>query len=145
MTHDIESQLCTMNALIDEYVKCGSIVDACHIFDNMSERNVVSRNMMILGYVKHKEGVSALELYAQMHQEDIQPNDETFIAALRACINMSELERETRLPGEYFKTGYLQKGRAIHSDAVEGGFESDASVGTTLVHMYVKWGNMDDA
>ncbi len=40
------------NSLVDMYVKCGSMEDACKVFNKMTSRNVVSWNAMILGHVK---------------------------------------------------------------------------------------------
>jgi pentatricopeptide repeat protein len=45
------------NSLVDMYAKCGSMEDACKVFNKMSSRNVVSSNAMILGHVnvgKHR-------------------------------------------------------------------------------------------
>jgi pentatricopeptide repeat protein len=35
------------------YVKCGSMEDAWKVFNNMPSQNVVSWNVIILGFVKH--------------------------------------------------------------------------------------------
>ncbi len=40
------------NSLVDMYAKCGSMEDACKVFNKMSSRNVVSWNAMILEHVK---------------------------------------------------------------------------------------------
>ncbi len=37
---------------MDMYAKCGSIEDACRVFNRMSTRDVGTWNAMILGHVK---------------------------------------------------------------------------------------------
>eukprot|EP01018_Ginkgo_biloba_P001270 Gb_03440 [translate_table: standard] len=73
------------NALIDMYAKCGSIKDARLVFDNMSQRNVISWTAMIAGYGIHGHGEKALALFHQMQQAGVQPNHITFTALLSAC------------------------------------------------------------
>ena len=36
------------------YSKCGCLEDACKVFDQVLERNMVSWNAMLLGYAQHK-------------------------------------------------------------------------------------------
>jgi pentatricopeptide repeat protein len=45
-----ESDLVVANTLIDMYSKCGSIENACKLFDKMLQRDVVSWTMLIAGY-----------------------------------------------------------------------------------------------
>ncbi|KAE9466021.1 hypothetical protein C3L33_02068, partial [Rhododendron williamsianum] len=44
------------NSLIDMYSKCGNLTYSRRIFDNMSERTVMSWNAMLVGYSKHGKG-----------------------------------------------------------------------------------------
>jgi pentatricopeptide repeat protein len=80
-----ESHVFVGSALIDMYSKCGSIEVARHLFDKLSERNIVSWNAMIAGYAMHGHGEDALSLFHQMQQADIDPDHITFIALLSAC------------------------------------------------------------
>ncbi|RWR96047.1 putative pentatricopeptide repeat-containing protein [Cinnamomum micranthum f. kanehirae] len=56
------------NALIDMYPKCGSIVDACRIFNEMKRIDSVSRTSMMTGYGNHGCGrvTYAYELIEKM-------------------------------------------------------------------------------
>ena len=67
------------------YAKCGSMDDACSVFDSMQSRNVISWNAMIAGYAQNGNGKEALELFQQMQQEGVKPNSVTFVALLNAC------------------------------------------------------------
>jgi pentatricopeptide repeat protein len=59
------------NSLVDMYAKCGSMEDACKVFNKMSSHNVVSWNAMILGHVKCEQAQKALELFQQMQEEGL--------------------------------------------------------------------------
>eukprot|EP01018_Ginkgo_biloba_P034142 Gb_28028 [translate_table: standard] len=79
------SDVAVCNAIIDMYAKCGSIEFARHLFDEMSDRNVVSWSAMIAGYGMHGRGEDALELFSLMQQADVKPDDVTFVCVLSAC------------------------------------------------------------
>lgn len=123
-----ESQAVIGNALITMYSKCGSLDDALTVFDRMPERTVVSWNAMITAYEQHGHSKEAVLLYFQMQCEEIKPNDVTFISVLGACASMAALE----------------EGKMIHKSLVDAGFESEAVVGTAVVHMYGKCGDLDN-
>ncbi|KAF8410937.1 hypothetical protein HHK36_003474 [Tetracentron sinense] len=72
-------------ALVDMYMKCGSLDEARKMFNNMSERNVISWNVMIVGLGVNGFGEEALELFAQMEMEETLMDDLTFIGVLTAC------------------------------------------------------------
>ncbi|XP_058105955.1 pentatricopeptide repeat-containing protein At4g14820 [Magnolia sinica] len=78
--------LSVSNALIDMYAKCGSLDGACHVFDNMSRRNVISWTSMITALAMHGNGESALGRFEQMKRvEGVEPNGVTFVGVLYAC------------------------------------------------------------
>lgn len=73
------------NALVGMYAKCGSIDDAQKVFDTIYERNVISWTTMIVGCAQHGQGKEALELFDQMLQAGIKPNEITLVGVLTAC------------------------------------------------------------
>ncbi|KAL5975723.1 hypothetical protein ACLOJK_020049 [Asimina triloba] len=72
-------------ALIDMYIKCGSLNVAKNIFDEILEKDVVCWNVMILGMAMHGDGQSALRLLSEMKEDGLAPDDVTFIALFMAC------------------------------------------------------------
>jgi len=58
-TGDILSQ----NTLLNMYVKCGSLVDARRVFDQITERDVCSWTVMIAAYGRHGPAEEALALF----------------------------------------------------------------------------------
>eukprot|EP01018_Ginkgo_biloba_P022920 Gb_32227 [translate_table: standard] len=80
-----QSDVFAASALIDMYTKCGSIYIARQVFNNLSEKNVVTWNTMIAGYGMHGHGEDALTLFHQMQQAGVKPDHVTYIALLSAC------------------------------------------------------------
>ncbi|KAJ7540617.1 hypothetical protein O6H91_10G023300 [Diphasiastrum complanatum] len=119
----------TLSTLVDMYAKCGCTEDARELFNNMSERDVVSWSAMIAGYAQNGLGKDSLALYEQMKQEGVQPDNVTFVLLLQACASLAALEQ----------------GKQLHSDIIKRGFQSDVIVGSTLVDMYSKCGCTEDA
>ncbi|KAJ7536437.1 hypothetical protein O6H91_12G069700 [Diphasiastrum complanatum] len=124
-----ESDVIVQSTLVDMYAKCGCLEDARELFNNMTERDVVSWNVMIAGYAQNGLGKEALAMYEQMQQEGVQPNKVTFVFLLKACASIAALEQ----------------GKQLHSHIIKRGFESDVIVQSTLVDMYAKCGCTKDA
>ena len=61
--HGLESNIYVGNALIDKYEKCGSVDDACNLFDKMNQQNVVSWTSMISGYTANRQYGEALNIF----------------------------------------------------------------------------------
>ena len=91
------------------YAKCGSIEEARQAFDNLTNRNVVSWNVMIGAYVGSGRGVEAYDLYLKMKEEGFQPDAVTYMSLLNDCAS----------------TGALEWVKDVHMHILEGGYESD--------------------
>ncbi|KAG0498744.1 hypothetical protein HPP92_003435 [Vanilla planifolia] len=79
-------------ALIDMYAKCGFIHSAKQVFDEMTERDVFAYTSMISGFSNHGQSEKAVELFAEMEEEGIKPNEVTFICVLSACSRIGLVE-----------------------------------------------------
>ncbi|XP_039138721.1 pentatricopeptide repeat-containing protein At3g09040, mitochondrial-like [Dioscorea cayenensis subsp. rotundata] len=117
------------NQFINLYSKCGQIEVARKVFDDMSERNVVSWNVLISGYCSNECYLDALELFCNMVEEGQWPNDPTLLGALRAAAGSRNIEH----------------GRQIHSYILKMGFLSCISLGNALIGMYSKFCRTRDA
>lgn len=73
------------NALIDLYVKCGQTGYAWAQFCAHGAKDVVSWNIMIVGFVAHGHGDTALSFFNQMVKIGECPDEVTFVALLCAC------------------------------------------------------------
>jgi len=56
-------------ALIDTYVKCGSVEEGLRVFDDMKEKNVFTWNVIIKGLALGKNGEEALLWFNRMELE----------------------------------------------------------------------------
>ncbi|KAG0576133.1 hypothetical protein KC19_5G058200 [Ceratodon purpureus] len=115
-----------LNALLNMYMKCGSLVDAREVFDNMRERDMFTWTMMLTGYSKLGYHEQAYEIYEQMHKERVPLDKITFTTILSVCASL----------------GSLEKGKKVHSDMIKAGIRPDRILGNTLIDMYAKCGNI---
>lgn len=118
------------NALLSMYVKCGAIAKAQETFDELPQRNLVTWNALITGYVQNGLANEALKCYEWMREEDIAPNGVTLLCTLKACGSLVALE----------------KGEEIHAEiSRQGLLETEIMVGNALLDMYVKCGDFGKA
>eukprot|EP01018_Ginkgo_biloba_P022446 Gb_27176 [translate_table: standard] len=125
----LESDVSIGNALVTMYAKCGSLEDACHVFNGLLNPNMVSWTAMIAAYVQHEHVEEALAFFIEMQDAGKKPNQFTFASVLKACAALAALEQ----------------GRQMHSHVIKTGIELDVFVGNAIVTMYAKCGNMDSA
>lgn len=123
------SNLYIQNALIDMYAKSGFLKEARQQFELMSNRDNVSWNSIIVGYVQQEDEVEAFNLFQRMILSRILPDEACLASILSACANVQGLD----------------KGKQIHSLSVKSGLETSLYAGSSLVDMYVKCGAIGDA
>eukprot|EP00253_Pinus_taeda_P029285 PITA_29285 len=85
LRNGLEMDVSTGNSLIDMYAKCGRLEIARRLFEKMPKRDVVSWNVMILGYGLHGQSKDAIALFSQLEQTGMKPDDITFICIFSAC------------------------------------------------------------
>ncbi|GMY14167.1 putative pentatricopeptide repeat-containing protein At3g13770, mitochondrial isoform X2 [Fagus crenata] len=117
------------NRLIILYCKCESLGDAREVLDEMPERNVVSWTAMISAYSQRGYASEALNLFVQMLRSGTEPNEFTFATVLTSCIGSNG----------------LNLGRQVHSFIIKTSFESHIYVGSSLLDMYAKAGQIHEA
>lgn len=74
-------------ALIDMYAKCGCIERARQVFDEIVEKDVFTWTAMISGLASHGHCQEAIDLFNQMQECSIKPDERTMTAVLSACRN----------------------------------------------------------
>jgi len=155
--HGLELTIPLSNALMDMYVKCGDLLAARILFDNMAHKTLVSWTTMILGYarfgfldvarellykipensivpwnaiiggcVQAKNSKEALALFHEMQIKKIKPDKVTMVNCLSACSQL----------------GALDVGIWIHHYIKRHSISLDVVLGTALVDMYAKCGNI---
>ncbi|CAH8276129.1 unnamed protein product [Arabidopsis lyrata] len=73
------------NSLVDMYAKCGALLLARLLFDDITSKDLVSWTVMIAGYGMHGFGKEAIALFNQMRQAGIEPDEISFVSLLYAC------------------------------------------------------------
>ncbi|KAI3841012.1 hypothetical protein MKX03_018243 [Papaver bracteatum] len=114
------------NSLISGHVKVGNVLSAERLFERMPERDVVSWTLVIDGYVKNGHHDRSLSLFHQMQLVGVDPSVITLISVLTACANL----------------GALELGRWIHCYIEKREFKIDNKLGTALIDMYAKCGDI---
>ncbi|KAH7440170.1 hypothetical protein KP509_04G094900 [Ceratopteris richardii] len=117
------------SALVNMYNKCNCLQEGQRIFDLLQERNVITWNVMITGYVHHGFSKEALRLFDRMEKEKIALDDLSTVGILSAC----GLEAA------------LTRGQIMHAFALQCGFELGIVAANTILNMYGKCGCVDDA
>ncbi|CAD6249584.1 unnamed protein product [Miscanthus lutarioriparius] len=115
--------------LIDMYAKCGCIEVSRLLFLRMNERNLISWNTLLSGYVGDGQPVATINIYRQMELACVRPDHYTLAGLLNLC---------------RFK-GLLRYGRQIHARLIKTGSEMNVVLQTLLVHMYFKCKRWRDA
>ncbi|CAI0380236.1 unnamed protein product [Linum tenue] len=117
-------------SLADMYVKIAGLLDkAKAAFDQMPEKNVVTWTTMVNGFSQNGDNEKALSVFSRMLEENVRPNDFTVVSALSACA----------------KIGAVEAGLRIHKYIKDNRFRLNAAIGTALVDMYAKCGNIESA
>ncbi len=80
-----EANVFVGSSLVDMYAKCGSMEDACRVFNSMPSHDVFSWNALLGGFAMHGQGKEALVHFEQMCEEGVHPGDVTFVCLLSAC------------------------------------------------------------
>ncbi|GJN03351.1 hypothetical protein PR202_ga20787 [Eleusine coracana subsp. coracana] len=99
----------TASALLDVYAKCGRLSDARRLFDRMPERNTVSWNAIIAGFVESRKLAPAMDLFLGMEREGLVPDEATFATLLAAVEGPSRcMQSENMRTDEYTFSAVLR-------------------------------------
>ncbi|XP_028797023.1 pentatricopeptide repeat-containing protein At5g66520-like [Neltuma alba] len=142
-----EPDLVSYNVLLSEYVKLGEIQKAHELFDRMPRRDLVSWNTIIHGCAslgdawaseklfdiasseQRQQSNQALKLFHDMQLANVAPDKITLISVLNACGNV----------------GALGMGKMIHEYIERNRIGIDMKLGTSLLDMYAKCGDIDSS
>lgn len=117
------------NTLIHFYGSCKKLMDAYRVFDEMSHRTLVSWNSMISVNVECGWIYESLGLFLKMRNSGFVPDEATMVIVLSACAEI----------------GNLSLGKLVHSQVIESGMVLNCKLGTALVDMYGKCGDVSYA
>ncbi|KAF8399829.1 hypothetical protein HHK36_015701 [Tetracentron sinense] len=90
--HKLRNDVVLSTALVDMYVKCGCLEISRQLFDAILKKNLVSFNVMILGYAIHGRASDCLDVFFEMVKAGLGPDSVTFVGILSACAYAGWLE-----------------------------------------------------
>ncbi|CAM8930246.1 unnamed protein product [Rhodiola kirilowii] len=116
------------NSCLRHLVKTGHLDAARHMFDNMPQRDVISWTTLISGYVGVFDCWQALNLFSKMWGDVTIVVDQFVLSvALKAC----------------GLDGNAGCGKLLHGYSVKSGLVNSVFVGSSLLDMYMKIGQVD--
>ena len=118
----LETDVVLASCLVDMYARCGVLVKAYQVLEELPLRNVVSWSALISGYAQHGKDKEALNCFEYMQLVGFSPDVVTFIGILKSCGNI----------------GALDRGKEIHVEVVKERLHNNVLIGTALVDMYAK-------
>ncbi|KAM3337365.1 hypothetical protein P3S68_031690 [Capsicum galapagoense] len=114
------NDLFVSNAITDMYAKCGCLNLAQNVFD-MSLRDEVSYNILIVGYSQTSHCSNSLELFSEMVLNGMKHDTVYFVGVLSACATISA----------------IKQGKEIHAFAVRRMIENrDVASWNTMILGY---------
>ncbi|XP_071738476.1 pentatricopeptide repeat-containing protein At2g13600-like [Rutidosis leptorrhynchoides] len=157
----IKSRFCKetfiLNRLIDVYGKCGLVDDAYKVFGQMPDRNIFSWNAvlstltnaglldeadkvfrsmpetdqcswnsMVSGFARHDRFDESVEFFVRMHVQDFVHNQYSYGSALSSCAGLRNMKMGTQ----------------IHASVLKSPYQRDVYIGSALIDMYSKCGNV---
>ncbi|KAL2468390.1 Pentatricopeptide repeat-containing protein [Forsythia ovata] len=116
-------------AFVDMYSKFGCTNVARYVFDKMSDRNVVSWNVIIAGYSDKGFGEEALLLFNAMKRRGFFADVFTLMSLVSACLSIED----------------LRVGSGVHGLIIRSGYGNDQLLRTSLMQMYISGNSVNDA
>ncbi|KAH7427421.1 hypothetical protein KP509_10G043800 [Ceratopteris richardii] len=124
--YSFESDIHVGNALIGMYLNFRLLNDAYFVFKHMTMKDVVMWTSMITGYSDNGRWDEALNLFQRMLQESVIPDEVIFLSVLSACASLYS----------------LRFGLMVHSIIINAGIDLNPFIGSSLINMYAKCGNL---
>ncbi|KAH6816061.1 hypothetical protein C2S53_011801 [Perilla frutescens var. hirtella] len=116
-----------MNSLIDTYAKCNQIDLSWRLFSQIKRPDIVTWSTMISAFTHCGLPDEGISLYRQMMISQERPNYVTLLNLLEACALSAEIGRS----------------KCAHGIAIRMGLASHVAVGTAVLNMYSKCGEVE--
>ncbi|KAK9130087.1 hypothetical protein Sjap_010574 [Stephania japonica] len=127
------SDLYVGSALVSGFARFGLLDIAKSIFREMKERNTVSMNGLMVGFVKQKRGVEAVEIFMEARHL-VGVTSDSFVVLLSAFPEFESLDEGVKM------------GREVHAFVLRNGLgDMKIAIQNGLINMYAKCGAVDDA
>ena len=115
--------------LLSLYANNLCFVDATLILDSIPDPDLFSFSTLIHAFSKRNHSAQALRIFSRMLAHGVVPDSFLFPSVVKSCAGLLSLE----------------VGKQVHGFAFMFGFSMDLFVQSSLLHMYLKCGNIRDA
>jgi pentatricopeptide repeat protein len=116
-------------SLVGVYMKCSSIDDGRRLFSVMPQKDGVTWNTLLGGFVLNGLGAEALQLFNELRGNGVKPTLLSYAAVIKLCSNLKQLIFSQQL----------------HSCVIKEGLGSDNNIMTPLMVAYIKCMELDHA
>ncbi|KAF8405111.1 hypothetical protein HHK36_010009 [Tetracentron sinense] len=123
------NDLCVQTSVLGMYSNCGDLESANQVFSNMTEKDAIAWNSMILGNMKNYKIMQGLQLYCSMVRTCSIPTQFTYSMVLNACSRLTD----------------HTTGQIIHSQVIKSDFPADIPLQNALLDMYSSCGDIGTA
>lgn len=146
------------NRVLDVYFRFGTLCDALRVFDEITDKNIVSRNICLKGLCRFGEPERAQRVFDEMPERDVVSWNSMISGYVSCgCIDnamgmFSKMQISGGRPSEYTFSIMMSvvssasHGRQIHGGMIRKGLSlSNVVLGNSLIDMYARFGLMDYA
>lgn len=128
-THGFSGDILVGSRLLASYAKFEFLAESRLVFDGIHNANLILWNSLLVKYFKIGHHTEILRFYSNLRQRKIGLDGATITINLKSCI----------------KLGTLEFGRGVHVDAFKFGLSMNKFVGSSLICLYSKYGDIEDA
>ncbi|KAJ7976809.1 Pentatricopeptide repeat-containing protein [Quillaja saponaria] len=112
--------------LINFYSKCQLPLFSGQVFEEAPHKSATTWSSVISSFAQNERPAFALEFFRRMIHHGVRPDDHIFPSATKSCAILSRCDI----------------GQSIHCFVVKIGYECDVFVGSSMVDMYAKCGEI---
>lgn len=160
----LQSNTFVGGALVEMYCRCQDLQAAQMAFDEVSERDLATWNILISGYTRCNQIEKIQNFLQKMRGDGFEPNEYTWNGIISGCVEnnhfdlamqlFSQMQTSNLRPDIYTigtilracsKLATIDRGKHVHAHAIRCGFDSDVYIGAALVDMYAKCGSLEHA
>ncbi|CAN4088312.1 unnamed protein product [Withania somnifera] len=124
LRNGLETDMSTQVSLVSFYMNCGKLDLAQRLFDRIEDKNVVSWNVMIAGYLQNALPDKGFCLFRDMVSNRFLPDEISLTSVLGACSTLSA----------------VRLGKEVHCFALKTNLIADSFVHCSIIDMYAKSG-----
>ncbi|KFK26690.1 hypothetical protein AALP_AA8G280800 [Arabis alpina] len=129
MRNGFEPKQYMMDKILMMHAKCGMLIEARRLFDEMPHRNLFSYHSIISVFVNFGNYLEAFQLFKMMWEEFSDSQTHTLSVMLRASA----------------RVGSIHLGKQLHVCALKLGLVDNTFISCGLIDMYSKCGDIEDA